>query len=168
MSTIRYYNNNHKRSRWNLDTWERQSRCLYECSWLELTRVTVMDRDLRLTGVFRGQSDAVEAPTGFDGMFSAVSSYELLTLCSVNSRWKVSDAVGDDSSSLLMIYRPSPRSYEPVRTREALSRLSRTLAIHSIHKRKAFDRPNISAFENAFSSTLARALATWSRANWCG
>lgn len=26
-----------------------------------------MDRDFRLTGVFRGQSDAVEAPAGFEG-----------------------------------------------------------------------------------------------------
>jgi hypothetical protein len=27
-----------------------------------------MERDLRITGVFRGQSDAVAAPAGFEGM----------------------------------------------------------------------------------------------------
>jgi hypothetical protein len=30
--------------------------------------LTVMERDLRITGSFRGQSDAVAAPTGFEGM----------------------------------------------------------------------------------------------------
>ena len=40
-----------------------------------LTKLTiVMERDYRITGVFRGQSDEVKAPLGF----------------SVNSGWKVS------------------------------------------------------------------------------
>ncbi|ETN46643.1 uncharacterized protein HMPREF1541_00829 [Cyphellophora europaea CBS 101466] len=61
LSTIRYYNNNQKRPRWNLDMWERQ----------------MMERDQRITGVFRGQSEAVEAPAGFE----------------VNSRWKAETQV---------------------------------------------------------------------------
>ncbi|KIV83352.1 hypothetical protein PV11_05385 [Exophiala sideris] len=57
LSSIRYYTNDYKRPRRQLDTWDRQ----------------MMERDHRLTGRLRGQSDAVEAPLGFE----------------LNSRWKV-------------------------------------------------------------------------------
>jgi hypothetical protein len=35
-----------------------------------------MERDMRITGVFRGQSDAVEAPAGFEGMSYAMRGNE--------------------------------------------------------------------------------------------
>lgn len=57
LSTVRYYSNNKKMPRRGLDAWDRQ----------------MMDRDLRLTGVFREQTDNVEAPLGYE----------------VNSKWKM-------------------------------------------------------------------------------
>jgi hypothetical protein len=57
LSTVRYYNNNKKMPRRGLDVWDRQ----------------MMDRDLRLTGIFREQSDSPEAPLGYE----------------VNSKWKM-------------------------------------------------------------------------------
>ncbi|KAL6241134.1 hypothetical protein RBB50_012038 [Rhinocladiella similis] len=56
LASIKYYKNDYKRPRYLIDRWDRQ----------------MMERDHRLTGKFRGQSDAVEAPVGFE----------------VNSRWK--------------------------------------------------------------------------------
>ena len=54
----------------------------------------VMERDHRLTGKFRGQSDAVEAPVGFERMWSHLQRYVHRTqanIPAVNSRWKVCD-----------------------------------------------------------------------------
>lgn len=43
----------------------------------------VMERDYRITGKFRGQSDAVEAPVGFEGWQTyPLHVYEMLTLFS--------------------------------------------------------------------------------------
>jgi len=50
LASVRYFSNNYKRPRRGLDTWDRQ----------------MMDRDMRLTGVFRGQTDNPEAPLGFE------------------------------------------------------------------------------------------------------
>lgn len=50
LSGVRYYSNNKKMPRRGLDAWDRQ----------------MMDRDLRLTGVFREQTDNVEAPLGYE------------------------------------------------------------------------------------------------------
>ena len=79
-----------------------------------------MDRDMRLTGVFRGQSDAVQAPAGFEGMLPAVCAQQSLTSRPVNSRWKVSDAEADQSRSLLTLDRPSPRFFELVQATKGI------------------------------------------------
>ncbi|RMZ83217.1 hypothetical protein DV738_g1289, partial [Chaetothyriales sp. CBS 135597] len=58
LATTKLIANHGKRPRWNMDVWDRQ----------------MIQRDYRLTGVFRQQTDAVEAPVGFE----------------VSSRWKAS------------------------------------------------------------------------------
>lgn len=50
LSTLRYMQNGGKRGRRGLDAWDRQ----------------MMDRDRRLTGFVRGQTDRAEAPPGFE------------------------------------------------------------------------------------------------------
>lgn len=50
LSIAKYYANEHKRARWNMDAWDRQ----------------MMERDLRITGSLRGQSGNAEAPKGFE------------------------------------------------------------------------------------------------------
>ncbi|KAI0011476.1 hypothetical protein F4779DRAFT_213333 [Xylariaceae sp. FL0662B] len=50
LSSFRSWQNGGKRGRRSLDQWDRQ----------------MMDRDRRLTGFLRGQSDAPTAPTGFE------------------------------------------------------------------------------------------------------
>jgi len=50
LATLRYIQNGGKRQRRALDTWDRQ----------------MMDRDRRLTGIFRGQTDNAVAPAGFE------------------------------------------------------------------------------------------------------
>ncbi|KAI1436252.1 hypothetical protein GGR50DRAFT_652485 [Xylaria sp. CBS 124048] len=50
LSKLRHWQNGHKRPRRSLDQWDR----------------VVMDRDRRLTGLLRGQSDAAIAPAGFE------------------------------------------------------------------------------------------------------
>ncbi|KAF2154060.1 hypothetical protein K461DRAFT_277128 [Myriangium duriaei CBS 260.36] len=57
MSKIRHMQNGGKRGRHSVDRWDQQ----------------MMERDLRLTGLLRGQTDTVKAPAGF----------------AVSSRWKV-------------------------------------------------------------------------------
>ncbi|KAJ9614206.1 hypothetical protein H2200_002342 [Cladophialophora chaetospira] len=56
LASIKYYANDFKQPRRQLDVWDRQ----------------MMERDYRLTGKHRGQSDTVAAPSAFE----------------VNSRWK--------------------------------------------------------------------------------
>ncbi|KAF7507740.1 hypothetical protein GJ744_010169 [Endocarpon pusillum] len=50
LSTVRYYSNNKKAPRRTLDAWDRQ----------------MMDRDFRLTGIWREQTDNPVAPVGFE------------------------------------------------------------------------------------------------------
>ncbi|KAI1160645.1 hypothetical protein F5B18DRAFT_496559 [Nemania serpens] len=50
LSKLKHWQNGHKRARRSLDQWDRQ----------------MMDRDRRLTGLLRGQSDEPLAPTGFE------------------------------------------------------------------------------------------------------
>lgn len=49
VSAIHYWQNGYKKDRFGLDSWDRQ----------------LMERDYRLTGVYRGQSDSVQAPENF-------------------------------------------------------------------------------------------------------
>jgi len=57
LGQLRYANNGGKRHRWGVGYWD-------QC---------MMERDRRLTGYLRGQTDKVEAPKGFE----------------VNNPWKV-------------------------------------------------------------------------------
>jgi len=50
LSAVRYYSNGRKRPRRAIDAWDKQ----------------MMERDLRLTGSLRGQTDIPEAPPGFE------------------------------------------------------------------------------------------------------
>ncbi|MCJ1354211.1 MAG: hypothetical protein MMC33_004198 [Icmadophila ericetorum] len=50
LSQIRYMQNGGKRARHSIDQWDKQ----------------MMDRDRRLTGYLRGQTDNVKAPEGFE------------------------------------------------------------------------------------------------------
>ncbi|KUI62210.1 hypothetical protein VM1G_05205 [Cytospora mali] len=50
LSTVKYYQNGGKRARRSLDQWDRQ----------------MMNRDRRLTGFLRGQSDNPIAPPGYE------------------------------------------------------------------------------------------------------
>jgi len=50
LSKIRHMQNGGKRARHSIDAWDRQ----------------MMDRDRRLTGMLRGQTDRPEAPAGFE------------------------------------------------------------------------------------------------------
>ncbi|CRG84755.1 hypothetical protein PISL3812_01958 [Talaromyces islandicus] len=50
LTATKYFGNEHKKARWNRDAWDKQ----------------MMDRDLRLTGSWRGQSTNAEAPVGFE------------------------------------------------------------------------------------------------------
>jgi len=50
LTTVKHFQNGGKWPRYNTDKWDRQ----------------MMDRDQRLTGYLRGQSDRSEAPDGFE------------------------------------------------------------------------------------------------------
>ncbi|KAE8350659.1 hypothetical protein BDV28DRAFT_138677 [Aspergillus coremiiformis] len=50
LSAVNWYANDGKKARWNRDLWDR----------------VMMERDLRLTGSWRGQSSNPEAPKGFE------------------------------------------------------------------------------------------------------
>ncbi len=87
LSKLRHWQNGHKRPRRSLDQWDRvgfraeksrpdanlplsKVRTLSEDSisavQTDMTKSAVMDRDRRLTGLLRGQSDAALAPAGFE------------------------------------------------------------------------------------------------------
>ncbi|KAJ3570674.1 hypothetical protein NPX13_g5649 [Xylaria arbuscula] len=70
LSKLRHWQNGHKRPRRSIDQWDRQStnnyRTLSSAYSQTDRRFVVMDRDRRLTGLLRGQSDAPLAPTGFE------------------------------------------------------------------------------------------------------
>ncbi|KAL8332081.1 hypothetical protein RB593_002433 [Gaeumannomyces tritici] len=55
VATLRYMQNGGKRARRSIDQWDRYAMLLL-----------VMDRDRRLTGLLRGQSDNPIAPPGFE------------------------------------------------------------------------------------------------------
>ncbi|KAK2799054.1 hypothetical protein FQN51_007160 [Onygenales sp. PD_10] len=50
LSTVKYFSNGRKNPRRGIDVWDRQ----------------MMERDQRITGVFRGQDSNHEAPVGFE------------------------------------------------------------------------------------------------------
>ncbi|CVK90810.1 uncharacterized protein FMAN_09039 [Fusarium mangiferae] len=53
LAVVKNWQNEGKRPRYSVDQWDRQSMIL-------------MDRDRRLTGTLRGQTDKPEAPLGFE------------------------------------------------------------------------------------------------------
>ncbi|RPA84478.1 hypothetical protein BJ508DRAFT_323740 [Ascobolus immersus RN42] len=55
LAGIRTFKNDGLRQRHNVDAWDQQS-----------TSTSLMERDRRLTGTLRGQSDAAYAPPGFE------------------------------------------------------------------------------------------------------
>ncbi|QSZ30787.1 hypothetical protein DSL72_000345 [Monilinia vaccinii-corymbosi] len=61
LSTVRAMQNGGKRGRHSLDAWDRQSDI---CP--QMSRLPLMDRDRRLTGFLRGQTDNPCAPPGFE------------------------------------------------------------------------------------------------------
>ncbi|KAM3153757.1 hypothetical protein ABEW05_005787 [Botrytis cinerea] len=61
MSGVRALQNGGKRARHSVDAWDRQSNLYPRDSTLLL-----MDRDRRLTGFLRGQTDNPSAPLGFE------------------------------------------------------------------------------------------------------
>ncbi|KAL8850408.1 MAG: hypothetical protein Q9221_004640 [Calogaya cf. arnoldii] len=77
MSTIRAWQNGGKRGRHSVDQWDRQS--ITHCAFIELNtaliKLAVMERDRRLTGMLRGQTDNPKAPPGFE----------------LNNPWKMED-----------------------------------------------------------------------------
>lgn len=69
LTKLRHVQNGGKRARHSIDQWDRQSTMELCCTkaWTpELITSAVMDRDRRLTGMLRGQTDKPEAPDGFE------------------------------------------------------------------------------------------------------
>ena len=69
LSGIRHLRNEGKPARHSIDQWDRQSTPANALNLLHMANSlteTVMDRDRRLTGSLRGQTDQVEAPPGFE------------------------------------------------------------------------------------------------------
>ncbi|OAA50602.1 hypothetical protein NOR_01052 [Metarhizium rileyi] len=54
LAVVKTWRNEGKRPRYSLDQWDRQS------------KTHLMDRDRRLTGTLRGQTDNPKAPPGFE------------------------------------------------------------------------------------------------------
>ncbi|TVY58073.1 hypothetical protein LCER1_G001485 [Lachnellula cervina] len=67
LSKIRHMQNGGKRARHSVDQWDRVilDRFFSGCSY-DVDEYTVMDRDRRLTGFLRGQTDNPTAPPGFE------------------------------------------------------------------------------------------------------
>ncbi|CCT70091.1 uncharacterized protein FFUJ_06030 [Fusarium fujikuroi IMI 58289] len=61
LAVVKNWQNEGKRPRYSVDQWDRP-----DDSSRVLTNWTVMDRDRRLTGTLRGQTDKPEAPLGFE------------------------------------------------------------------------------------------------------
>lgn len=75
LSKVRHMQNGGKRPRHSIDGWDRQSTCSLLLEQRRLTSCeahisncyfAVMDRDRRLTGFLRGQTDNPRAPAGFE------------------------------------------------------------------------------------------------------
>ncbi|KZM24225.1 uncharacterized protein EKO05_0005749 [Ascochyta rabiei] len=60
--------NGGKRTRRGIDAWDRQSTTptMTSCARPATKHTAVMERDRRLTGFMRGQTDKAEAPAGFE------------------------------------------------------------------------------------------------------
>ena len=100
LSTIRYYSNNKKAPRRTLDAWDRQSQPTSNHSIWDhplIIRPVVMDRDFRLTGIWREQTDNPIAPVGFE----------------VNNPWRVCRSLLRSRPSL-KLYRWKKGSFEPL------------------------------------------------------
>lgn len=96
MGALTWIENNRKRPRHGLDKWDRQSvlSCL---NYVRLLTWTVLERDQRITGIKRGQSDKVAAPVGFEGMLLyRCRRRTLLTREIVSNPWKVRFVPGID------------------------------------------------------------------------
>jgi hypothetical protein len=63
-----------------------------------------------MTGIFRGQADAPDAPLGFEGLSQTFSLHDLANILSVNNRWKVGFASLSSSSMLISIRRKNESS----------------------------------------------------------
>ncbi|KAJ5605636.1 hypothetical protein N7510_008417, partial [Penicillium lagena] len=65
---VKRFANDGKKARWNRDLWDRVSLPLLAAQNTNhaTTRLTVMERDLRITGSLRGQSSNHQAPKGFE------------------------------------------------------------------------------------------------------
>ncbi|RDW88991.1 hypothetical protein BP6252_01023 [Coleophoma cylindrospora] len=66
MSKIRHMQNGGKRGRRSLDQWDKYEPFEQSNSNFDTNTMIVMDRDNRLTGMLRGQTDNVDAPRGFE------------------------------------------------------------------------------------------------------
>lgn len=76
LAGLKYIQNGWKRPRFSLDQWDRQSKLLIKTLAAGFAYSgAVMERDMRLTGFLRGQTDNVKAPAGFE----------------LNNPWKVSE-----------------------------------------------------------------------------
>ncbi|KAF2674906.1 hypothetical protein BT63DRAFT_449897 [Microthyrium microscopicum] len=78
MTGIKTMQSGGKWPRYNIDRWDQQSKpgSVNDVNY-QLMRSVVMDRDRRLTGYLRGQSDKPEAPDGFE----------------LSNGWKVEDRI---------------------------------------------------------------------------
>lgn len=71
LSKIKHMQNGGKRARRSIDQWDRQSRGASDrmklfYGLLTWHGIAVMERDRRLTGMLRGQTDSPIAPDGFE------------------------------------------------------------------------------------------------------
>ncbi|TKA64594.1 hypothetical protein B0A49_10382 [Cryomyces minteri] len=66
LSKLRHMQNGGKRGRHSVDQWDRVSAIINNQHAQAPDEVVVMDRDRRLTGFIRGQTDRVQAPPGFE------------------------------------------------------------------------------------------------------
>lgn len=110
LSTVRYYSNNKKAPRRTLDAWDRQSQPTSNHStWAHplIIRALVMDRDFRLTGIWREQTDNPVAPVGFE----------------VNNPWRVCRSLLRSGPSL-KLYRWRKGSFEPLQNSYATVHIS--------------------------------------------
>ena len=90
--------NGGKRARHSIDQWDRQSahhHLVERRRVLAYTMLAVMDRDRRLTGFLRGQTDNVVAPLGFE----------------LNNPWRVRIAPSYESDALADIKQTEKRIY---------------------------------------------------------
>ncbi|KAI5841530.1 hypothetical protein DFP73DRAFT_528593 [Morchella snyderi] len=67
LSAVRTYRNDGKRHRWSLDHWDKAILEVFpDYTKFNINAGLVMERDRRLTGSMRGQTDNAVAPAGFE------------------------------------------------------------------------------------------------------